>query len=278
MSAPFAPLEVRLLVAACGTCVAAGAVLLGSGSPARLRRVVPAAAIPASSRPPAAAAGGVAALVVLVLLSGVPAALVTCAVALLVVVLRRRAVRHRAVEQRRAAVQAGTTALAAALRAGLPAHAAWREAAGATDDAGGADLLLATSRAPVVGADVAEELLMAARRAGAEGLGRVAVCWRVGSGAGAGLAASLDVVSDGLQADQALRRQVALELAAPRATARVLAVLPLAGAGLGAAAGARPWEVLLLTRLGHACLAVGTALAVAGLGWVEALARRAQPR
>ncbi len=58
-------------------------------------------------------------------------------------------------------------------------------------------------------------------------------------------------------------------LAGPRATARVLAVLPAFGLVLGQAIGAEPLRVLLAPGAGSVLLVMGTALAAAGVVWSE---------
>ena len=71
--------------------------------------------------------------------------------------------------------------------------------------------------------------------------------------------------------------EVQARLAGPRATAVVLATLPLLGVGLGQAMGAAPLRVLCDTVVGHLLLVVGTALACAGVWWSARLISRAVP-
>jgi tight adherence protein B len=63
-------------------------------------------------------------------------------------------------------------------------------------------------------------------------------------------------------------------LAGARATAAVLAALPILGIGLGQLMGATPVRVLLGGGAGAALLVVGTGLACAGLLWSDAITRR----
>ena len=67
-----------------------------------------------------------------------------------------------------------------------------------------------------------------------------------------------------IRAEDDVAREVAAALSAPRATARMLAALPLVGLGMGALLGARPWHVLLATPYGLACLVVGLLLDARG--------------
>lgn len=105
--------------------------------------------------------------------------------------------------------------------------------------------------------------------------GAVVAC-RVAHQAGAPLADLLHRCAQGLveagEADAARRHA----LAGPRATARLLGWLPVAGVGLGWAWGADPVGVLLGGGWGGLCLVVGVALMVAGRAWVNRLVRAAQ--
>jgi tight adherence protein B len=91
------------------------------------------------------------------------------------------------------------------------------------------------------------------------------------SSAGSGLAAGIDRLQEGLRAAESQRRAVDAELAGPRATAGLLAVLPVAGLGLAAALGAHPVQVLLHTRFGLYCLLLGLGLDAAGVMWTRRL-------
>ena len=78
-----------------------------------------------------------------------------------------------------------------------------------------------------------------------------------------------------LRAEQAQRRAVQAELAGPRATAGMLAILPLAGLVLAAGLGADPLHVLLETPVGWVCLVAGLGLDGLGLLWTGRLVTRA---
>ena len=180
----------------------------------------------------------------------------------------------RALEQtRRAAVPELCGALAAELTAGRTPAAALREASIGLPAL--AELLLPAVTAAQLGGDVAAELQESAGRPGADGLRHLAACWRVSERSGAGLAAALGRLGEGLRGEEAVRREVTAQLAAPRASARLLAALPAFGLVLGAGLGARPWEVLLGTPWGMGCLMAGLVLDGCGLLWVEQLSKRA---
>ena len=92
---------------------------------------------------------------------------------------------------------------------------------------------------------------------------------------GAGLAAAVERLEEGLRAEEAQRRDLAAELAGPRATAVLLAGLPLVGIAMAAALGAEPIEVLLHTTAGGVCLVTGIGLNLLGLWWTGRLVKRA---
>jgi tight adherence protein B len=127
-----------------------------------------------------------------------------------------------------------------------------------------------------LGADVPAVLRELAKRPGGEPLTAVAAGWEVAVRSGAGLATVLDRIAASLRDDQDIRREVTASLSSPRATARMLAVLPAFGLGLGTSIGADPVGVLVASLPGALCLASGSALAVGGLFWVERIADRAE--
>lgn len=125
------------------------------------------------------------------------------------------------------------------------------------------------------GGDVAAALLSAAPEEGGEGLVRLAACWRVSTSVGGGLAALVDRLAASLREAEAHRQEVAAQLAGPRATARMLAALPLLGLLMATALGVSPLPFLLGSPAGHACLLIGLALDAAGVWWTRRLADRA---
>ena len=264
-------------IAAVACAAAAGAVLVGRRPDAAMRQRL-GLARPHGSGRPALHRGrllrmaGVAALTVGVLHQS-QAVAVGVVVALFAVGLggiRRRAMARKAAAGRRAAVLEVCDQMAAELRAGQPPPRALQHAAAAWTD------LEPAASAARLGGDVPEALRAAGRRPGAESLSAVAAAWQVAQRSGAGLAAVLDRTAEALRVEDATRREVVAALGPPRATARLLALLPLFGLLLGTGIGADPWGFLVGTPVGVGCLAVGCGLGLAGLTWVERLADAAE--
>lgn len=146
--------------------------------------------------------------------------------------------------------------------------------AGALQLAAGESAVLAEAAAAQrAGGSVAEALRAASLRPGRVGLGELAVAWELAERTGASMTAAIDGVVERQEAAAAVADVVASELAAPRATGRLLAVLPLAGLGLGFVLGGDPVAFLLGSPIGSAGLVGGVVLACVGVLWTDWLAR-----
>ncbi|MFE6689682.1 type II secretion system F family protein [Streptomyces sp. NPDC057743] len=171
--------------------------------------------------------------------------------------------RRRAADRRAAAVIRFCGAVAGELRAGRqPDRALVAAGVAGLGEAGPA--VLAAAR---YGGDVPGALRAAARLPGAEGLIGAAACWRVAVEGGAGLARGLERIAAGLAAQRDQREELQAQLAGPRATALMLALLPVGGLLMGGALGADPLGVLLHTPAGWGCLLVGGFLEWGGVAW-----------
>lgn len=156
--------------------------------------------------------------------------------------------------------------LAAELAAGRPPEAALHEAASVWP---GLRTVADTCR---LGGDVPAALALAARAPGAGGLRLLAGAWSVSQRTGSGLAGGARRVAEVCRLDQSTRRAVAGELSSARATARLVAGLPVPALLMGSGSGADPWRFLIATPYGLACLAAGLAIGFVGLWWIEMLA------
>lgn len=183
----------------------------------------------------------------------------------------RRRVRAAATAERQRVVEV-CDALSAELRAGQPAVRAVRRVAAEHP------MLAPAAQAAALGGDLAGALDSLGGRPGASGMRMIAAAWRVADRSGAGLAAVLDRVADALRAEQSAAAEVTAGLGPPRATARMLAVLPAFGLVLGRSIGGDPVGFLLGTPAGNLCLLLGAGLAVLGLWWVERLAAAVERR
>ncbi|WP_137725474.1 type II secretion system F family protein [Prescottella subtropica] len=103
----------------------------------------------------------------------------------------------------------------------------------------------------------------------ADDLRRIATAWTVAEDRGLALADLLHAARTDLQGRKRFRSRTEASLSGARATAAVLAGLPLLGVGLGQMMGAAPIRVLLGGGLGAVLLVVGTALVASGLVWTD---------
>lgn len=180
--------------------------------------------------------------------------------------MRRRSRRRAEAAARRGRVIEACGVLASDLRAGRVPLDALDGAATVCPE------LAAAVSAARLGGDVPDVLDEVAALPGASGLRALGAAWRVAEQSGAAFAGVAERVADALRGDELVRRQVSAGLAGARATARLLAGLPVLGLGLGYAVGADPLRFLGGTPIGWLCLILGILLAATGLAWVERLA------
>lgn len=155
-------------------------------------------------------------------------------------------------------------AVAAQLRSGRSPEDAWAHVIGSSRSLPSG--LANQRRQPV---QVTDALRWAARFPGCHGLARVAACWEAAEQSGAGLAEALSRLAVTLREELDVHAEVTEQLAGPRATAMLLAALPLFALAMGQALGAEPFSVLFKTPYGWICLTLGVALSLAGWWWVE---------
>lgn len=264
------------VLAACSAALA-GWLLVGPG---RGRLVIrPAAATVRPARPDARARVRAAVLVIavlglavtLTLLVGPRAGALVAALGVAGLTVGHLAVGHVSagvVRRRRREVARAASGLAVQLQAGLVATDALQNAA--TDW----EVLRHGAAAQLLGADPTAVWQEQSRSAGLHGLADLARGWRLCLRTGAPLAPTLEQIAEALEAEEALGLTIAAELSAPRATGRIMAVLPLVGIGLGFAMGGDPVHFLLDSTPGRLCLVAGAGLAAAGIWWIERIAGR----
>ena len=160
----------------------------------------------------------------------------------------------------------------------------WLEACVAELRAGGEPLAALVLSASSVGRPVVPAACAAVRAGGdvvaalradaggSELLRGVAACWEVAHDSGAGLAEALLTLADSARETERARRELHAGLAEPRATAVVLAALPVLGLLLGALLGADPVSWLLGSPSGLAVLGLGVGFEVLGASWAWRIA------
>ncbi|MCF8539654.1 MAG: hypothetical protein K9G12_05185 [Candidatus Nanopelagicales bacterium] len=163
--------------------------------------------------------------------------------------------------ERRTNTIAAITALAAELRSGCPPVRAIAITAG-EPPAWPAARAVAEQHGDVTAALVTDSVDNPELRA-------LCACWRVGVNSGSGLATSISRLAHSLNQAQVTRHQLAAELAGPRATSRMLALLPLVGIGLGYLLGASPLTWLLTEPVGWVTLCIGVGLTALGVWWTS---------
>jgi tight adherence protein B len=185
-------------------------------------------------------------------------------------VLRRRAAASAERSRSRALVEA-LGVLAAEVRAGRPLA----EATGAAVD-GCPDPATARELAPVL--RLGEPPPGVPGDEAGRALVRVAAAVRLSAATGCSLAGVVTAVEDDLRARLHAEDELRAAVAGPRASAFVLAALPVLGLLMGGGVGADPWRVLTTTVPGTLLLVAGVLLELTGLAWTARLVRRAVDR
>lgn len=172
----------------------------------------------------------------------------------------------RATVRRRAAADV-VLSLSAELSTGVPPETALIRAAE------GRSFMRNSVGAVRVGGDVPAGLRADAEESSVPVLIAVAAVWQVSEGSGAGLSDATHRLGAAALQRERMRRDLASQMAGPKATARVLALLPAVGLLLGSGLGGSPVAWLLGTPLGWLMLGLGLGLEALGLWWVRRLVR-----
>jgi tight adherence protein B len=142
-------------------------------------------------------------------------------------------------------------------------------------------LKLASEECPVIepavasvhmGGDPWEVMEHLARVPGQAGLSAIGQAWRVSHVSGSSMHEGLERVRKNLEEAASTADVVAGELAGPRATGQLLAVLPLIGIAMAYGLGADPIQFFTSSVMGRACFIVGLGLGCLGVIWSEILA------
>jgi tight adherence protein B len=238
--------------------------------PSWVRRLVLGAAVRdlPVHRVPAMAAAGVA---VAVGIGSTPVVAALAAGSVLMVGRAWERRRQRILDDRRVRGLAEALAgFAADLRAGRSADAAAFAAATACPDSVTAEALGRALRVPE-GAGTP----MPGSGSWGEAVARIAAGVRLSTRTGCSLAAVACAVEDDLRSRVRQQQDLRTAVAAPQASAVLLAGLPLVALAMGSGIGADPWHVLTTTPVGNGLLVVGIGLEAAGLAWSSRLVRRA---
>jgi len=187
---------------------------------------------------------------------------------------RRRAGRGT---QEGQALESALEILVGELRVGAQPVQAFSVAADETDGPVAAALRAMAARARL-GADVSGGLRAAALSSALPAQWeRLAVCWQLAGEHGLAISTLMRAAQRDIAERQRFSAKVAAGMAGARATAAILAGLPLLGVLLGQLIGARPLSFLLSGHAGGWLLVIGVVLVCCGLLWSDRITDRVEP-
>lgn len=188
--------------------------------------------------------------------------------------------RHRMARRRRtrtataASLQGALDVLVGELRVGAHPVVAMSVAAQESDCRVAPSLAAVAARA-LLGADVAAGLRAEGRRSSSPGhWERLAVCWHLAQTHGLAIATLMQAAQRDIAERERFFGRVDAGMAGARATATILAGLPMLGVLLGHAIGAQPLRFLLSGGAGGWLLVVGTTFVCCGLLWSDRITSR----
>ncbi len=185
---------------------------------------------------------------------------------------RRRRIRRAMHEGQ--TLESALDVLVGELRVGSHPVRAFCVAADETVGAVAVSLRAVAARARL-GADVAAGLRVAARSSALPThWDRLAVCWQLASDNGLAIATLMRAAQRDIAERQRFSARVSSSMAGARATAAILAGLPVLGVLLGQLIGARPLSFLLSGHAGGWLLVVGSMLTCGGLLWSDRITDR----
>ncbi|OBA58804.1 hypothetical protein A5647_20425 [Mycobacterium sp. 1100029.7] len=217
-------------------------------------------------------AGAAAALVAVLPVTAVLAAVVVAATAGL---RYRRRVEIRRGQHEGRTLEAALDVVVGELRVGSHPVRAFSAAADETAGPVAVSLRAVAARARL-GADVTAGLRAAARSSARPAhWQRLAVCWQLASEHGLAIATLMRTAQRDIVESQRFSDRVSSAMAGARATAAILAGLPVLGVGMGQLIGADPLRFLLSGHAGGWLLVIGSTLACVGLLWSDRIIQRA---
>lgn len=175
------------------------------------------------------------------------------------------------------AVAAVTERLAVLLAAGVPPVSAW----GYLGETASTGVVRQVADAAARGDAVPSALEAAASSSPpdvADAWRGLAAAWFVATESGAPLAQSLRALAGSFRALGQTQRDLAVALAGPAATARMVMALPVVGVLFGMGLGFNTLQTLFTTLPGLACMAAGALLMFAGIRWNRRMIRVATPK
>lgn len=181
--------------------------------------------------------------------------------------------RERAEEGRLTGLAEGLGALVAELRSGRALPAAMSSAVAACGTEEGGSALARAVRAPQPAFRTWEDSAVR-DDAVASALDRISAAVLLSTRTGCSLADVVGAVDEDLRVRRRHRQELRAATAAPRASAMLLAGLPLLGLAMGSGIGADPWRVLTTTGPGQVLLVTGVAFELVGLIWTRRLVER----
>jgi len=247
------------------------ALLIAPGPP---RRRLGLRGVPRATRRPAWIVAGVPCVVALILVVPIAVVVAFAILALTLATRRRRAVlsARRAAESD--ALQGALSVLVGELRVGAHPIAAFETAAAEVDGPVATRLNEVAARARL-GADVGAGLRdVAAQSMLPAQWERLAVCWQLAQTHGLAIATLMRTAHRDIVERDRYASRVSAGMAGARATAVILAGLPLLGIGLGELIGADPVRFLLSGGTGGWLLVIGVVLACSGLAWSDRITNR----
>jgi tight adherence protein B len=186
---------------------------------------------------------------------------------------RRRCRSRRAADEERT-LQTALDVLVGELRVGSHPVRAFCVAADETGGTVAASLRAVAARARL-GADVTAGLRAEARSSALPAhWDRLAVCWQLASDQGLAIATLMRAAQRDIAERQRFSARVVSGMAGARATAAILAGLPVLGVLLGQLIDARPLTFLLSGHVGGWLLVIGSTLACGGLLWSDRITDR----